>query len=377
MIMVIQIQRACACLLLVYVLCLGACSDTESKISLEPSAGKSEVLRIITWEDYVAPEVVEAFTGRTGIEVQIDSFENTEELLGVLRAYSHRYDLVIFDNSSAGRFCHLQLLRKVESERLRGFDNLDERFVNTPSDPGNNYTIPYLWGTTLVAYRNDKIEAPEASFELLFDESLKGRVLMLDDMFESMAVPLILNGKSINSYDAETRHNAADRLKKATRAIGIRYVSDKKIRDALVSGEAWAALCYSGDAAWIAEDHPEISYFFPKEGAAIWLDTMGIPRQAQNIDGAYEFINFMLEPEIAALSANSLWCATPNRLAVPLLDEELVSDAALVPTDEMLRDCEFFTEVPVAAYPLISKVAREIRAASPEGDETTNLESGN
>ena len=91
------LKRVCARLIVVCTLCYGACSDSDTESSSSDADAKSQVLRIISWEDYVAPEVVEAFTERTGIDVQISSFENTEDLIGTLRAYSHRHDLVIFD----------------------------------------------------------------------------------------------------------------------------------------------------------------------------------------------------------------------------------------------------------------------------------------
>ena len=102
------------------------------------------MLRIVTGEVYVASEVVAALTERTGIEIEISSFENTEDLVGILRAYSHRYDLIFFDNSSVGRFRHNQLLLELDHERLEGFENLDSKFENTQSDLGNKHSVPYL-----------------------------------------------------------------------------------------------------------------------------------------------------------------------------------------------------------------------------------------
>jgi spermidine/putrescine transport system substrate-binding protein len=329
---------------------------------------------LITWEEYIAPEVIEAFTAKTGIALEIDSFDNAEELTAILRAYPHRYDIVILEDSSMIRFREMELIQPIDKSRLTGFDNLDPKFLDTNNDPQNGYSLPYLWGSTLVAYRNDKIEAPEPSFELLFDESLKGRVLMLDDMYETMSVGHLLEGRSINSHDEPSIRAAAERIKTGVRATDIRFVSDKAVREALGSGEAWAAHCYSGDAALVAEDHPEVSYFFPKEGAALWLDVMAVSSEAPNPENAYTFLDFMLDPEIAAMNANSLWYATPNLNAQPLLDEALVADEALIPPPSVLARCEFFAPSPPEANAVVSKLTREIRNQSSTRAETAALE---
>ncbi|MGK0189377.1 MAG: spermidine/putrescine transport system substrate-binding protein [Verrucomicrobiales bacterium] len=170
-----------------------ACSSRDQEGKEQSSTGgiqrsAGEVLNVLTWEDYVAPEVLEGFTERTGIEVNMRTFENTKELIGELRASSDKHDVVIFDNSSVIRLAETQLLRELDHSALPGMRNLDKKFVDLAiaTDKGNRFSIPYLWGSTLVAYRKDKIENPEPSFELLFDERLKGKVLMLDDPFESI-----------------------------------------------------------------------------------------------------------------------------------------------------------------------------------------------
>lgn len=346
-------------LFLIGALFLGSCSKDET-VSVD-AFSETESLRIFTWADYIAPEVLQAFTKQTGIEIEVAAFENTEQMIGTLRAFGDRYDLIIFENSSLDRVQANRLLQPLDHARLEGIGNLDPKFLRTECDPENQFSLPYLWGTTLVAYRNDRITDPEPSFNLLFDESVKGHVLMLDDMFESLAVPLLMNGHSINDSDEPTLRAASDKLKAEAHSNDILFASDKEIRTALGSGDAWAALCYSGDAAMVVEHHPEVSFFIPSEGAAMWLDVMTISSNARNVQAAHDFISFMLQPEIAAMNANHLWCATPNQLALPLLNAELVSDSALVPSEAVLSKLEFFSKTTPETNALISKLAGEIR----------------
>ncbi|MDB4673641.1 spermidine/putrescine ABC transporter substrate-binding protein [Verrucomicrobiales bacterium] len=319
-------------------------------------------MNVITWEDYVAPEVLEAFTERTGIAVNLESFEDSEELIGRLSAYSHRYDVVIFDNASAHRVANMKLLRRLDRNRIPGMANLDQKFLNMDADPGNNYTVPYLWGSTLVAYRKDKIVDPEPSFKLLFEPNpeLTGKVMMIDDPVEMFGVAHIYSGRSTNSYDKKSLAAAAETLKQQRRNLEVQYGSDKDVRDGLASGEVWAAMCYSGDAAWVAEDHEEVGYFFPKEGATLWLDIMAVARDSRNIDAAYKFINFVLEPEIGAMNANHLWYATPNAKAMPLLSEELLQDQALFPPKSVVKNSEFLRVTPEKVVTQIGRLLREV-----------------
>ncbi len=339
---------------------LGSCQPDDA-VSRTSVRAMPKVLRVLTWEEYLAPDVLAAFTEETGIPVEYTSIENTEDLIGTLRAYGNRYDVVIFDNSSVARVQRNRLLQPLDHSRLQGIENLEPRFLDTENDPGNQYSLPYLWGTTLVAYRNDRITDPEPSFELLFDEKLKGRVLMLDDMYESLAVPLLMNGHSINTTDHAILREAGDKLAQAVSSQGLRFVSDVQIRSALASGEAWAALCYNGDAAMVAAKHPEVSFFLPKEGMAMWLDVMAISREAGNVDAAYQFISFMLRPEMATSTANELYFFSPNRFAKPATDAEQIAGKPFVVPEDALQKLEFFKKTSPAEVEFMSKLAGEIR----------------
>jgi len=324
-----------------------------------------QVLRLLTWEDYIPPDVITAFTDETGILVEYAAIENTEDMIGTLRAYGDRHDLVIIDDSSISRFRSNHLLQPLDHSRIRGMENLKPRFLGTENDPDNLYSLPYLWGSTLVAYRNDRIKDPDPSFELLFDDRLKGNVLMLDDMYDSLAVPLLIDGHSINTTDESILRAAGNKLAEAVRSMEIRFASDTQIREALATGEAWAALCYSGDAAWVAEDHPEVSFFLPKEGMPMWLDVMAISREAANVDAAHQFITFMLRPEIAATTAEHFHFYTPNRSAKSLMDAKPIADERLAIPDEKLRKMDFFAKATPERNELISKIASDIRAQEP------------
>jgi len=343
---------------------LGTLGLSSCKPDSAPQAGSSpvpEVLRLLTWEDYIPPNVLAKFSEETGVLIEYTSIENTEDLIGTLRAYGNRHDLVIIDNSSISRIQSNQLLQPLDHSRIKGIENLDLHFLGTENDPDNKYSLPYLWGTTLVAYRNDRISDPEPSFELLFDEKLKGHVLMLDDMYDSLSVPLLMGGHSINEMDEEVLRSAGEKLAQAVKSTKIRFASDTQIREALASGDAWAALCYSGDAAFVAESHPEVSFFLPKEGMAMWLDVMAISREAANVEAAHEFINFMLRPEIAAETAHHFHYFTPNRSAKPLLEAKQAADNPLVIPDELLKKLEFFAKNTPKQNEIVSKIAGEIR----------------
>lgn len=323
---------------------------------------ETKTLTILTWEDYLAPEVIAEYTKRTGVEIKMEYFENSEELIAMVSAFSSKYDVLIYDTSSINRMANAKLVGEIDKTKFKNWKNLDEKFLDA-MDPGNKYSVPYLWGSMVVAYRKDKVADPGDSLKILFDEQYKDRVFMLNDPVDLFAMAHLLEGRSINSYGEKELQMAANVLHRQVEKVNAKYVSDKVIRNGLLSGECWVAHIYSGDAAWVAEDEENIGYFFPKEGGHLWVDIMGVSRDSKNADAAHDFIDFMLEPDIGALNANEQWYATPNKAARPLLDEELVADEALILPQEVQERCELIGRVPEGALTTISRLMGDILSA--------------
>jgi spermidine/putrescine-binding protein len=165
--------------------------------------------------------------------------------------------------------------------------------------------------------------------------------MMLRDPFEPMAATLILQGKRPDTLvEEDYRLASAELLDQLTR-LGIRYGTDDQVKDGLLSGDVWAAMCYNGDAAFAADQDPRIDFFIPREGTTLWVDVVAIARDTKSPGLAHQLVNFLLDPGVAAENATAVRYATPNEAAVPLVDVELRNDPRIFPPGEILARCSF------------------------------------
>jgi len=347
----------------VYLLCawgslLGAgCGQRTS--TRAPVAAPLPV-RVLNWDDYIDPAVLTNFTLRTGIPVEYNTYSTQDELTGAVRSDPGRYDLIVVDDSVIEMLQELRLLRPMEPERIKGLENLGTRWRRHPTDPDSRYSIPYLWGTTLLAYRKDRLTEPPTDWSVLWDARYRGRIMMLADFQENIGLALLSLGNSINSGVATQLSRAQERLCRQASLVQS-YASGTDIKQALLSGSTWVAPLYSGDAAMAAEASDQVDYVLPTGGAPIWIDRFAMPRDSRNPDGARAFIEYLLIPEIAAQNAEYLCYATPNEAALPLLSKELLADTRLFPPREVLDRCEFYSKPDAARLRIYNTTAAEVR----------------
>jgi spermidine/putrescine transport system substrate-binding protein len=301
--------------------------------------GSSASLSILTWDEYFSDDLVAGFEAEFGIPVEFTTFANLDEMDGLLRSRPADFDLLVASAGTVGDLIEMEFLQPIRRDRLSGFDHLDERFLGLPFDEGNGYSVPYMWGTTLIAYRSDKIDEPEPSWRSLWNEAYRGRLLMLDDGFDVFAAALLADNRDLNSQNSEDLAAAADRLVEQVDRLDTRFVDVFEVRDKLISGECWIAMTYSSDAAVIAEEEENIAYFIPEEGAPLWIDSFVIPRESTNAEAAHLFLDYLCRPEVAAANSNALWSASANKSAREFLNEEVREDPTLYLDDESLARC--------------------------------------
>ncbi|MDF1659116.1 MAG: spermidine/putrescine ABC transporter substrate-binding protein [Verrucomicrobiales bacterium] len=322
---------------------LSACQDSGKENLSESSEPKPRELVLLTWsDDYVSPDVLTSFKRETGIDVQMHYFESIEEMKGKLASAPSRYDVVVVDDVTLTELVETKMFLPLDHGKLPNFKNLDSRYVDQRFDPDNRYSVPYVWGTSLIAYRNDKVEIQDRSWNLLWDEKLKGKVVMLESEADLYSVALLSMGYSGNSENEKELDSCTEKLIVQARDMEAVYSDLFTAMDLLVSGEAWASLMYSGDAALLSEEDPNISFFMPKEGAPLWMDNFAVSRDAKNVDEAHAFLNHLLRSDTAAENANFLWSGSPNAAAVEHLDPELVADSNINPPIEILQKCDFY-----------------------------------
>jgi spermidine/putrescine transport system substrate-binding protein len=310
------------------------------------SNAQVKTLNFFNWSEYIDPKLVKDFEKREGVRVNQSFYESNEDMLAKLKqGGTKQYDLVVPSGYIVGAMVKQNLLRPLDLKQISNLKNLGAKFKNTNFDSGNKYTVAYIWGTTGIGYRKDKLKNFDPSWALFFDaKKAPGAFQFLDDPRVTIGSALKYNGKSYNSTSAEDMRAALATLQEAKkRSIGFGGSPDAKQK--LVSGQVVMAVMYNGEAVRAADEDPNIGYFIPKEGSEIWLDNFAIPKDSPNTALAYKFINFMLDAKIAAQNANATRNSTPVDAAKPYLNKKDLSNPAVYPTAKTLATLEYASDL--------------------------------
>ena len=333
-----------------------------------PSFAQKQV-DVYNWSDYIAEDQLEAFGQETGIKVNYTTYDSNEILDAKLRTGHSGYDVVV---PTASPFFVRQLAAKLylplDRSKLENWSNLDPSIMEQLAkyDPGNAHAIPWMWGTVGIGYnvaavKKRMADAPVNSLAMIFDPAVVSRfadcgVMVLDSATDVMPAALKYLGLDPDSKDAADLEKAADAIK-AVRPYIRKFHSSEYI-NALAGGDICLAFGYSGDilqardrAAKAAEKR-EIAYAIPKEGAMLWIDVAAIPRDAPHPDEAYRFLDFMLEPKVAAASSTLTGYANGNAAATALLKKSISGNPAVYPP----------AEVRARLYTITAAKAAEVRA---------------
>lgn len=317
-------------------------------------------LNIYIWTNYLPDDVLADFERRTGIDATVDTYDSNEILLQKLQSGMADYDVVVPSDYMLRILAAEKLLLPLDRARLKGFGNLDPRFLDLEFDPGNRHSIPYLWGTTGIGYDKARAGAPLDSWNALFDERFRGRILMLDDPREAFGVALKLMGRSINETDPAVLRQAAERLKAQKRLV--RTYNSSDFANLLAAGDVDVAHGWNGELAEaVAKDPDRFAYVVPREGSTLWIDSLAIPARARNVDEAYAFLDFVLEPETAARIVNGVHYAGANQAALDRIEPEIRNDPAIHPPKEVLDRCELIQDLGETTR-LIDELWTEIKA---------------
>jgi spermidine/putrescine-binding protein len=301
-------------------------------------------VNVYIWTNYLPREVVAGFEERTGIRVNVDTYDSNEAVLEKLQSGVASYDVVVPSDYMVKILVPQGLIQPLERGRLPHVENLDPRFLDQEFDPGNRHTVPYLWGTTGIGYDKRKVKEPIDSWRALFDERYAGRILMLDDVREAFGAALKLMGRSINETDPAVLRQAADMLRQQKRLV--RTYNSSDFANLLAAGDVDVAHGWNGELAEAVANAPDrLAYVVPKEGGTLWIDNLAIPKDAPNLDAAYAFIDYVLEAETAAKIVNGVHYAGANQAAMPLIDEAIRRDPAIYPPPEVLDRCELIEDL--------------------------------
>jgi spermidine/putrescine-binding protein len=317
------------------------------------------------WSEYIDPEIYTLFEEETGIKVVEDNFSSNEELLAKLQGGASGYAIIVPSDYTVNIMKEEGMLATLDKDNIPNLANLNDNFRDLYYDPGNEYCVPYQWGTTGIGYLDGEVEAPD-SWAVFFDPDKNspayGRMTMLDDTREAFAAALAYLGYDINTTNEDELNEAKDLLIRAKPALS-GYDSDT-YEDLLASGENLMAHGWNGDFLQAQEDNENIAYVMPKEGGVIWVDNLCIPATVTPEEklAAEMFLDFLLRPDIGAMISEYNWYATPNKAAEANLDEEFLSDPTVYPPEEVVSKLQFIKPVGEAES-LYQRLWDEVKSA--------------
>lgn len=324
---------------LVLIVAFGLMYFTSVLNSSEGYSG-GNTLTIYNWGDYIDPELIAEFEEESGMKVVYQTFDSNEAMMTKIQQGGTTYDVVIPSEYAISKMKEEDLLIPLDHSKLPNLKYIDSRFLNLSFDEGNKYSIPYFWGTVGIVYNPELTDLTFESWDDLWDPSLKNQILLVDGAREVIGMGLNSLHYSLNDTNEEHLQEALTKLSKLT--PNVKAIVGDEIKMLLAGEEGAVGLVWSGDAAEIMDENEKLDYVVPEEGSNLWFDNMVIPKTASNIDGAHQFINFMLDPEHAARNAEYVGYSTPNAAALELLPEEVSSDERFYPNEELTEKLEVY-----------------------------------
>ncbi len=314
-------------------------------------------LYIYNFGDYLEPEVIEMFEEQTGYTVIQDYFDTNEEMYPVVKNQTAQYDIICASDYMINKMVGEGLLDTIDYRYIPNIENLQDNvrgFVED-FDPGMAHCVPHTWGTYGIIYNTALMDEVPDSWEILWDEDYAQNLMMPNSIREAYMIAGKILGYSMNTTSEEELAEMTELLIRQ-KPLVYSYANDNA-RDLMVGESAAMAVIASGDVLYAQEENEDLDYVVPKEGTEVWTDCWAIPQGAQNKQAALEWINFMLDGEIARLNFEYLTYAIPN---IQILD--LTDNPILNPSDEILSRCETLDNLGPEADELYSKYWKEFKS---------------
>jgi spermidine/putrescine transport system substrate-binding protein len=336
-------------------------------------AAAADQFHLYNWNNYIAPETIKRFEDSCKCEVVQTYYSDNEELLAKLAAGAKGYDMLVPTSNAVQALIKGGQLKPLDKSQLPNLKNINPIYMNTPFDPGNQYSVPYAMSTTIIGYNDVKMKElglPTDTWAVIFDPKLlqkvKGRVTVLDSSSELFAAAFKYLGYSANDVDPKHWDEAAALIKKA-KPYWAAFNASSYIKE-LTVGNVWLVHGYSNDIfqanldAQAAKRPFHILQGMPKEGAVLAVDNMVIHKDAPRPDLALKFMNFMLEGKNSSELTNLIGSGNPNLDAVKYIKPEILKNPAIFPDKAVEAKLEQLKELTSAQRRLRNRLWTEIKA---------------
>ena len=329
----------------------------ETVSSSENSANTGDrVLNVCNWGEYIDEDLITQFEEETGIRVNYQTAESNEALYSLLKSGGANYDVICPSDYMISQLIEEDMLQPLDYSKIPNFEKIDDRFKNLSYDPENLYTVPYTWGTLGIIYNTTMVDEPITSWSAMFDEQYAGDVLLINNSRDALGMALYYLGYSVNTTDEAQIREAFQLISDAVAAGVYQGKVMDEVFQKMEQGNAAIATYYAGDYLSMLENNPDLAYVVPEEGSNWFVDAMCILKDAQNVDEAHEWINFLASTEANLANMDYIWYASPNTEALeqyPAYYEELYGEPLdmelyeiMAAPQEVLDRCEAYLVLP-------------------------------
>ena len=314
------------------------------------------VVNVCSWGEYLDMSLIEEFEAQTGITVNYKTTDSNETLYSLLENGGSDFDVVVPSDYMISQLIEEDWLQPLDYSKIPNFEKIADRFKNLSYDPENLYTVPYTWGTLGIIYNTTMVDEPITSWNVMFDDSYAGNVILIDNPRDALGMALYYLGYSVNTTDEAQIREAAELVSNAWSNGVYQGKTMDGIFQIMEGGNAAIGTYYAGDYLTMLENNEDLAYVIPDEGSNWFVDAMCILKDAKNVDEAHEWINFIASTDANLRNMDYIWYASPNEEALEMypawyeeqygepLDPELYEIMAA--PQEILDRCEAYLVLP-------------------------------
>ena len=329
------------------------------------SKKEKQQINFYNYGENIDDETLKEFEEKYDIKVNMETFDDMEAMYQKIKSGAGKYDVVLVSDALMPRMIKEELIQELNKDNIPNISQMDEQYLDLDIDPGNKYSVPYMFGTVGIVYNKDVVKEEVDSWDILWDEEYKDQIFMFDTYRDTIGAALKKLGYSLNSTDPDEIEEAKESLIEQRKTVNPIYGVDNGTT-MIPAGETNINMIWSGEGLNLQEENPNLVYIVPKEGANFWIDSLCITSNAQNVEGAEKFINFVGDKESALRIADEIGYTTPNKEARLEQPEDVQNNPNAYMTKEIMDRCEIYKDFDLKTKQMYDDAWTEIKVNGEE-----------
>nr|WP_307992577.1 spermidine/putrescine ABC transporter substrate-binding protein [uncultured Niameybacter sp.] len=324
------------------------------------SNSSKESITFFNYGENIDKETLKEFEQEYGINVKMSTFDDMDTMYLKIAESNAQYDVILVSDALMPRMIEEGLVQEINKDNIPNIAQMDEEYLDLEIDPGNKYSVPYMFGTIGIIYDKNVVTEEVDSWDIMWDEKYKGKVFMFDTYRDTIGMALKKLGYSMNSENPEELEKAKEILIEQRQLVDPIYGVDNGT-SMIASGETALNMIWSGEGLNLQDEYPNLVYTIPKEGANFWIDSLCIPSNAKNVSGAEKFINFVSDKERALRIADEIGYTTPNKEARLLQDEHIRNNPNAYMPKELMDLSELYRPLSLDVKRMYDRIWTDIK----------------